>query len=143
MHMGKPKLKRQKTRHHYSLANIKELRELKDRLTPEGLEMTDGQAIDVIVTTMYGAIIEKGLDVVDLDKLLAIVNGHFQRVFSQFLSEVLTEFGHKDVKSKWQSDGSVQVTCDAGGATLPPKVFAGERLDKGGLLREMRTGLSV
>ena len=63
--MGKPKLKRQKTRHHYSLACIKELRELRDRLTPKALEMTDGQAIDVIVSTMYEVIIQKRFEVVE------------------------------------------------------------------------------
>ena len=141
--MARSKLKKPKTRHNFALANIDQLRELRDRLTPTGLEMTDSQALDIVVATLHGAIIEKGLEVVDLDGLLAIVNEHFKRAFSQFLAEVLSKAGHKHVRTQWREDGSVQVWWDEGGATIPAKVFAGERMDKDGLLREMRTGLPV
>ena len=141
--MARSKLKKPKTRHNFALANIGQLRELRDRLTPTGLEMTDSQALDIVVATMHGAIIEKGLEVVDLDGLLAIVNKHFTSTFSVFLVEVLTKAGHTNVRTVWSEDGSVQVWWDDGGVTLPAIVFAGERMDKHGLLREMRTGLSV
>ena len=138
--MGKPKLKRQKTRHHYSLACIKELRELRDRLTPTGLEMTDGQAIDVIVSTMHGVIIEKGLEIVDPERMLALTNEHFKKTFSEFLVQILTQFGHTDVTTKWRKDGSVQVRCDVGSFTVPSEVFG--RADADSQLRELKTGLT-
>ena len=141
--MARSKLKKPKTRHHLALANMGQLRELRDRLTPTGLEMTDSQALDIVVATMHGAIIEKGLEVVDLDGVLAIFNEHFKRTFSQFLTEVLRKAGHKDIRTEWRKDGSVQVWWDEGGATLPAKIFAGERMDKYGLLRELKTGLPV
>ena len=138
--MGKPRLKRPKTRHHYSLACIKELHELRDRLTPTGLEMTDGQAIDVIVSTMHEVIIEKGLEIIDPDKMLALTNEHFKKTFSEFLVQILTQFGHADVKTHWREDGSILVRCDVGGFTVPAEVFA--RADADSKLRELKTGLT-
>ena len=94
MHMGKPKLKRQKTRHHYSLACHKELLALKDRLTPTGLEMTDGQAIDIVVSTMYGVIIEKGFEVVEPDRMMDLLNRQFRKQFTESMVKILSELGH-------------------------------------------------
>ena len=137
--MGKPKLKRQKTRHHYSLACIKELRELRDRLTPQGLEMTDGQAIDVIVSTMHGVIIEKSFEVVEPDKLMALLNRQFRNQFVESMVKVLTELGHTDIRVQLREDHSAKVTCDAGEFTVPPQTFG--RADAESSLREMKTGL--
>ena len=140
MHMGKPKLKRQKTRHHYSLACIKELRALKDRLTPTGLEMTDGQAIDVIVSTMHGVIIEKGLEIVEPDRMMELVNVQFRTQFHESMVKVLTELGHTDIRTELREDLSIQVTCDSGGFTVPAEMFG--RADADSRLRELKTGLS-
>ena len=141
MHMGKPKLKRQKTRHHYSLATIKELRELKDRLTPKGLEMTDGQAIDVIVSTMHEVMIEKGFEIVDPERMMELVNVQFRKQFVESMVKVLAELGHTDIHTELREDFSVKVTCDVGGFTVPSEVFA--RADADSTLRELKTGLSI
>ena len=141
MHMGKPKLKRPKTRHHYSLARIKELHELRDRLTPKGLEMTDGQAIDVIVSTMHEVIIEKRFEVVEPDKLMALLNRQFRTEFVESMTKILAELGHTDIETEWLPDFSVKVTCDGGGFTVPAQMFA--RADAESTLRELKTGLSI
>ncbi len=139
--MGKPKLKRPKTRNHYSLACLKELHELRDRLTPEGLEMTDGQAIDVAVSTLHGVIIEKRFEVVEPDKLMALLNRQFRTEFVESMVKVLAELGHTDIHTEVLKDFSVQVTCDAGGFTVPAQMFA--RADAESTLRELKTGLAV
>ena len=137
--MGKPRLKRPKTRHHYSLACIKELHELRDRLTPTGLEMTDGETIDVVVSTLHGVIIAKGLEVVEPDKLMALLNRQFRKQFVESMVKVLAELGHKDIHTELRKDFSVKVTCDGGIFNVPAKIFA--RADAESTLREMKTGL--
>ena len=138
--MARSKLKKPKTRHHLALANIGQLRELKDRLTPTGLEMTDSQALDIVVATMHGAIIEKGLQVVNMDHMLGIMNEHLKRVWAEFVSKALEGAGHEDVVVDWHKDGSVEVRWDQGRAIVPAQVFAGEWMDKDDLLRQERTG---
>ena len=137
--MGKPKLKRPKTRNHYSLACLKELHELRDRLTPEGLEMTDGQAIDVAVSTLHGVIIEKRFEVVEPDKLMALLNRQFRTEFVESMVKVLAELGHTDIHTELRKDFSVKVICNAGGFTVPAQMFA--RADAESTLREFRPGL--
>ena len=139
--MGRKKSERPKTRNTYSLEYVDKLKELKERLAPKGLHITDGQAIDVLVATMHELVIEKRGIICDPDKMLDVLNHHFTREFSKFLAQALEEFGHKDVKTQWRKDGSVIVTCDGAAADIPAKVFAGERMDKDGLLRELKTGL--
>ena len=138
--MGKPKLKRPKTRHNYSLACLKELRELKDRLTPTGLEMTDGQTIDIVVSTMHGVIIEKGLEIVDPDRMMELVNVQFRKQFHESMVKMLAELGHTDIRTEWREDLSVKVTCDSGGFTVPAEMFG--RADADSRLRELKTGLA-
>ena len=105
--MGKPKLKRPKTRNHYSLACLKELHELRDRLTPEGLEMTDGQAIDVAVSTLHGVIIEKRFEVVEPDKLMALLNRQFRTEFVEsMVPRYWPSLGHTDIRNRMASKTS-------------------------------------
>ena len=141
MNMGKPKLKRPKTRHHYSLACLKELHELRDRLTPTGLEMTDGQTIDIVVSTMHGVIIEKRFEVVEPDKLMALLNKQFRTEFVESMVKVLAELGHTDIHTELRKDFSIKVTCDAGGFVVPAEVFG--RADADSHLRELKTGLTT
>ena len=140
MYIVKPKLKRPKTRHHYSLATLRELHELRDRLTPKGLEMTDGQAIDVVVSTMHEVIIEKRFEVVNPAKMLELVNVQFRKQFVESMTKILGELGHTAIETEWLPDFSVKVTCDAGGFTVPAQMFA--RADAESTLRELKTGLT-
>ena len=137
--MARSKLKKPKTRHNLALANMGQLRELRDRLTPTGLEMTDSQALDIVVATMHGVIIEKRFEVVQPDKLMALLNQQFRKQFVESMVKVLAELGHTDIHTEIRKDFSVKVTCDAGGFTVPPEMFA--RADADSKIRELRTGL--
>ena len=97
--------------------------------------------MDVCIATLHQLVIEKGLTVVNMDKMLAIVNKHFKRTFSEFLVTTLEGLGHKDVATKWEDNGSVTVWCKAGAATIPSEVFG--TFDAESLLLEAKTGLHV
>ena len=137
--MGRTKNKNPKTRHNYSLGCLKELRALRDRLTPPGLEMTDGQTIDIIVATMHGVIIEKSLEIVDPDRMMELINVQFRKQFVDSMVKVLSELGHSNIHTELHADLSVHVTCDEGGFTVPAEVFG--RADADSRLRELKTGL--
>ena len=142
--MGRHKLGRSKTRNTYSLENLEQLRELRDKLAPMGLQMTDSQAIDVIVTVMHRVIFDERLQVVDTDKMLAVMNKQFTVEFSKMLVQSLEFFGQKDVRTEWQPDGSVVVWAGSNTkAVIPPKMFAGKIFDAESLLRDAPTGLPV
>ena len=102
--------------------------------------MTDGQAIDVIVSTLHGVIIEKRFEVVEPDKLMALLNRQFRKQFVESMVKLLAELGHTDIHTELRKDFSVKVTCDAGGFTVPAKMFA--RADAESQLRELKTGLT-
>ena len=136
--MGRKKLTRTKNRNTYSLENLKLLREIRDKITPMGLHATDSQALDVVIVVLHKIMFDDNLQVTDIDALLKMVNGHVTREFSEFLEKTLTEFGHTDVATHWQEDGTVTVVCDKGGAIIPPVMFG--RAD----LRTLKaTGLPV
>ena len=102
--------------------------------------MTDGQAIDVIVSTMYEVIIQKRFEVVEPDKMMALLNRQFRKQFVESMVKVLAELGHTDIHTELRKDFSVKVTCDGGGFVVPAETFA--RADAESSLREMKTGLS-
>ena len=59
--MGRKKSEHPKTRNTYSLQYVGKLKELKERLAPKGLHITDGQAIDVLVATMHEIMFDERL----------------------------------------------------------------------------------
>ena len=141
--MGRKKLRNPKTRNSYSLEYVEQLGELRDKLSPMGLSMTDSQAIDVIVTTMHRIIFDERLQVFDTDELLRMLNRHFKAEFANRLAHALKDFGHEDVRTEWQPDGSIAVLCGDIKAVVPPQMFAGGLFDKESLLRDAPTpGLS-
>ena len=139
--MGRPKLKKRKAQKHWCLAYAHLLPELKAALSPPGLDLSDGQLVDVLMATMHELLVEKKGIIADPDTLLRVLNEHFKRTFSEFLVTTLKGLGHKDVATNWEADGSVTVWCSAGSATIPPKVFGLVNADS--ILREMKAGLSV
>ena len=137
--MGRKKLKRPKKQHHLSLAYLDQLQDIKDKLAPPGLELSDGQAVDICIATLHELLVEKGGEIVDPVRMLAVINSQFRKQFVESMVKVLTELGHTDVHTEWREDFSVKVTCDAGGFTVPPEMFA--RADADSKIRELRTGL--
>ena len=137
--MGRPKLLKRKAQKHWCLAYAHLLPPLKAALAPPGLDLSDGQTIDILMATMHELLVEKQGIICDPDKMLAVLNSHFKKTFSEFLVETLTGFGHFNVSTKWREDGSVTVTCDGGTAIVPAQVFAGERLDRDAILRDLKT----
>ena len=138
---GRPKSKHPKTQRHLNLAYMHLLPELKAKLTPPGLEVSDGQMIDIAVATLHELLVLKGAEVVDPDRMLAVVNAQFKRTFSEFLVKVLTEDGRQKVETYWSEDGRVHVKWDTSSVSIPAEVFA--RADADSMMRELRTGLSV
>ena len=139
--MSRKKLKDPKTQRHFSVAYLHLMDELRPKLVSPGLQVSDGEMVDVCIATLHQLVIEKGLTVVNMDKMLAIVNKHFKRTFSEFLVTTLEGLGHKDVATKWEDNGSVTVWCKAGAATIPSEVFG--TFDAESLLLEAKTGLHV
>ena len=138
--LGRPKALRPKKQKRFSVAYLHLLEELKPRLAPPGLDLSDGQAIDICIGTLHEMLVQDGLTVVNTDKMLAVLNHHFKKTFSEFLVKVLTEDGRQDVETYWSPDGRVGVKWDTSSISIPAEVFAGEGLDEDGLLRQMRTG---
>ena len=90
--MGRKKLTHTKNRNTYSLENLKQLREIRDKLSPMGMHMTDSQALDVVIVVMHKVLFDPNLQVTEVDALLKMLNGHFTKTFSEFLIKTLTEF---------------------------------------------------
>ena len=135
---GRPRLTHPKRQARLNVEYLHLLPELKTAISPRGLTMTDGQAVDVLIATMHELLVEKQGVICDPDKMVDFLNHHFKKTFSEFLVETLKGFGHMDVSAKWREDGSVTVTCDDGTAVVPAQPFEGERLDKDAILRELR-----
>ena len=140
---GRPRLKTPKAQARLNVEYLHLLPPLKTAMSPRGLSMTNAQAIDVLIATMHELLVERKGIVVDTDKMIDVLNGHFRRTFSAFLAETLTAFGHEDVATSWREDGSVKVECAGGTAVVPEKVFAGDGLDRDGLLRELKATTRV
>ena len=138
--MSRKKLARPKKQRHLQLAYMHLLEELKPKLSPPGLDLSDGQAVDIAIGTLHEMLILDKLTVVNTDRLMAVLNHHFKKTFSEFLVKVLTEDGRQDVETYWSPEGKVYVKWDTGSIAIPAEVFAGEHLDTDDLLREMRTG---
>ena len=136
--MGRNKLTHTKNRNTYSLENIKQLREIRDKISPMGMHMTDSQALDVTIIVMHKVLFDNKLQVVDMDKVLAYFNEHLKRTWAEFVSKALEGAGHEDVEVDWHKDGSVEVRWDQGRAIVPAQVFAGEGLGEDDLLRKMK-----
>ena len=139
--MSRKKLARPKKQRHLQLAYMHLLEELKPALAPAGLDLSDGQAVDVAVATLHELLVEKRGMIVDTDKLMALLNRQFRTEFVESMVKILTELGHTDVHTEWREDFSVKVTCDGGGFIVPPQMFARADAERG--LREMQTGLSI
>ena len=138
--MTRKKLEQPKTQRHFSVAYMHLMDELRAKLVPPGLQVGDGEMIDVCVKTLHMLLVEKGLTVVSPTRAVKVYNEHFRRTFSEYLATTLRGLGHQDVAVTWESDGSVTVRCAAGYATIPPEVFGIVNAES--LLMEMRTGLS-
>ena len=136
--MSRKKLARPKKQRHLQLAYMHLLEELKPALAPSGLDLSDGQAIDVAVATMHELLVEKRGIIVDPDKMLALMNRILKTELSRFFAEAMTKAGHGEVKSFWNADGGITVTWDEGRMEVPAAVFSGERMDKDALLRELK-----
>ena len=139
--LGRPRAKHPKTQRHFSVAYAHLLEPLKAKIAPPGLELSDGQAVDICIATLHELLVEKRGEIVDPEKMMALINRQFRSQFVEAMVKVLTELGHTDVHTEWRKDFSVKVTCDAGGFTVPPEMFA--RADADSMMRELRTGLSV
>ena len=139
--MGRKKLKQPKTQRHFSVAYMHLMDELRTKLISPGLQVSDGEMVDVCIATLHQLVFDKGLTVVNPVKMLDILNTHFKRTFSEFLVTTLKGLGHKDVATRWEDDGSVTVWCKAGAATIPAKVFGNVNAES--LLMEMKTGLQT
>ena len=137
--MGRHKLTHKKNRNTYSLENLKQLREIGDKISPLGMHMTDSQALDVVIITMHKVLFDTKLQVVDLDKVLAYFNEHLKRTWADFVSKALEGAGHADVVVDWHKDGSVEVRWDEGRAIVPAQVFEGKGMRDDDMLREMKT----
>ena len=135
---GRPKSQHPKTQRHLNLAYMHLLPELKAKLTPPGLEMSDGQAVDVAIATMHELLIGEGAEVIDPVRMLAVVNAQFKRTFAEFLVKTLTEDGRQNVSTFWSEDGSVHVKWDTSSVSIPAEVFA--RADADSMLRDLKTG---
>ena len=127
--MGRKKLAHMKNRNTYSLENLKQLREIRDKISPMGMHMTDSQTLDVVIVTMHKVLFDNNLQVTDVDAQLAMLNHHFTKTFSEFLEKTLREFGHTDVATTWSEDGSITVVCDKGGAIVPAAMFGRDDAD--------------
>ena len=137
--MGRKKLTRTKNRNTYSLENLKQLREIRDKISPLGMHMTDSQALDVAVSTVHRVMFDNKLSVVDLDKVLAYFNEHLKRTWADFVSKALEGAGHEGVVVDWHKDGSVEVRWDEGRAIVPAQVFEGKGMREDDMLRDMKT----
>ena len=136
---GRPKSQNPKSQRHLNLAYMHLLPELKAKITPPGLEMSDGQMVDVAIATLHELLVEKGAELIDPVRMLAVVNAQFKRTFSEFLVKVLTEDGRQNVSTYWSEDGRVHVKWDTSSVSIPAEVFA--RADADSMLRELKTGL--
>ena len=136
---GRPKSQNPKSQRHLNLAYMHLLPELKAKITPPGLEMSDGQMVDVAIATLHELLVEKGAELIDPVRMLAVVNAQFKRTFSEFLVKVLTEDGRHNVSTYWSEDGRVHVKWDTSSVSIPAEVFA--RADADSMLRELKTGL--
>ena len=59
--MGRKKLRNPKTRNSYSLEHAEKLHELRDKLAPKGLHLTDSQAIDVAIVVLHEIMFDENL----------------------------------------------------------------------------------
>ena len=141
IYMGRKKLKDPKTQRHFSVAYMHLMDEVRTKLVSPGLQVSDGEMVDVCIKTLHLLLVEKGLTVVNPTKMLKIMNEHFRRTFAEYLATTLKGLGHRDVATKWEEDGSVTVRCAAGDATIPPEVFGIVNAES--LVMEMKTGLQV
>ena len=138
--MGRPKLKKRKAQKHWCLAYSHLLPDLKTALSPPGLELSDGQLVDVLMATMHELIVEKRGIICDPEKLLEVVNTQFKTEFSRFFADAMTAAGHGQAKTFWNADGSVEVSWGDGRMRIkiPAKVFEGRRMNSDEFLREVR-----
>ena len=120
------------------LAYMHLLEELKPKLAPPGLDLSDGQAVDIAVATLHEMLVLDKLEVVNPDRLAKALNNLHMRGIAKAIGEIVSALGHTDITVKWGLDGSINVHCDGGTVTLPHKLFA--RGDTEGELRAMRTG---
>ena len=75
--IGRPRLTRSTTQKRLNLAYMDLLEPLRSKLTPLGVELSDSQLIDTCVATVHGLLVEKGVEVVDPDRMMALLNEHF------------------------------------------------------------------
>ena len=139
--MGRKKLKDPKTQRHFSVAYMHLMDEVRAKLVPPGLQVSDGEMVDVCIKTLHLLLVEKGLKAVDPAKMMKIMNEHFRRTFAEYLKTTLEGLGHKNVRTRWEPDGSVTVLCAAGAATVPAEVFGIVNAES--VVMEMQTGLQI
>ena len=135
--MGRPRLIRPTKQKRLNLAYMHLLEPLKTKLTPLGLELSDSQLIDTCVATVHGLLVEKGVEVVDPDRMMALLNRQFRNQFVESMVKVLTELGHTNIRVQLHEDHSAKVTCDGGEFTVPPQMFA--RADADSMFRDLKT----
>ena len=136
--MGRPKLKKRKAQKHWCLAYAHLLPDLKAAMSPPGLELSDGQLVDVLMATMHELIVEKRGIICNPEKLLEVVNRQFKTEFSRFFADAMTAAGHGQAKTFWNADGSVTVSWGDGRIKIPAKVFEGRRMNSDEFLREVK-----
>ena len=122
------------------LAYMHLLEELKPKLAPPGLDLSDGQAVDIAVATLHEMLVLDKLAVVNMDTVMEVLNRHFKTAFSRFFVEAMTKAGHAEVKTAWTAAGGVIVTWDGGRMEISAQVFTGAFGNKDTWLRDMRTG---
>ena len=135
--IGRPRLTRPTKQKRLNLAYMHLLEPLKSKLTPLGLELSDSQVIDTCVATMHELLVEKGAEVIDPDRMMALINRQFRNQFVESMVKVLTELGHTNIRVQLREDLSAKVTCDDGEFTVPSQMFA--RADADSMFRDLKT----
>ena len=135
---GRPKLLNPKKQTRLNVTYLELVQELKAKLAPPGLELTDAQTFDIAVCTLHKLMVGPRSIVCDLDQMMTTLNVHFKLAFNEALVSALEAFGHKDAKVQWSDNGHVAVTCEGLAAVVPARLLGWERLDKAEILRELR-----
>ena len=135
--IGRPRLIRPTTQKRLNLAYMHLLEPLKKKLTPRGVELSDSQLIDTCVATVHGLLVEKGVEVVDPARMMALLNRQFRNQFVESMVKVLTELGHTNICVQLRADHSAEVTCNAGQFTVPAQMFAPADADS--MFRDLKT----
>ena len=135
--IGRPKLERPTKQKRLNLAYMHLLEPLRTKLTPLGVELSDSQLIDTCVATVHGLLLEEGVEVVDPERMMALINRQFRNQFVESMVKVLGELGHTNIRIQLREDQTAKVTCDGGEFNVPPRMFA--RADADSMFRDLKT----